>query len=137
SSYEFFMDISNGDMDEMSAFAKEVLEPRLEELPEVRDVDLMGIEEYEMVVSFDREKMLEQALHISDVIPIIEHANGDATLGEFSNEESQPLLRWETDLSSVEDVENISIPTANGFISLGDIAEVTLQPLENSSYVWK
>src|SRR5690606_13721988 len=137
SSYEFFMDISNGDMDEISAFAKDVLEPRLEELPEVRDVSLMGLKEYEMVVSFNRDKLNERALSTPQVIPVIMQANEEATLGEFSAEESQPSLRWESNLTSVEDVENISIPAPSGMIPLGDIAEVSIQPLENTSYVWK
>lgn len=137
SSYEFFMDISNGDMDEISAFAKDVLEPRLEELPEVRDVSLMGLKEYEMVVSFNRDKLNERALSTPQVIPVIMQANEEATLGEFSAEDSQPSLRWESNLTSVEDVENISIPAPSGMIPLGDIAEVSIQPLENTSYVWK
>ncbi|MFC5465767.1 efflux RND transporter permease subunit [Lederbergia graminis] len=137
SSYEFFMDISNGDMDEMSAFAKDVLEPRLEELSEVRDVSLMGLKEYEMVVSFNRDKLNERALSTSQVIPVIMQANEEATLGEFSAEDSQPSLRWESNLTSVKDVENISIPAPSGMIPLGDIAEVSIQPLENTSYVWK
>ena len=137
SSYEFFMDLSKGDMDELSAFAKDVLEPRLEELPEVRDISLMGIQEYEMVVAFDRDGLADHALSTSQVIPVIEQANSEATLGEFSGEDGQPSLRWETDFTAAEDVENISIPVQDGFIELGEIADVSVQPLENTSYVWK
>ncbi|WP_246001228.1 efflux RND transporter permease subunit [Oceanobacillus piezotolerans] len=137
SSYEFFMDVSDGDMDEMTTFAEEVLEPRLEELSEVKDVLLMGIQEYEMVVEFDKEELAENALDSSQVISVIEQASTEATLGELTGEEEQPALRWETDLSSVEDVANITIPTQTGFIQVDDIADVSIQPIETSSNVWK
>lgn len=137
SSYEFFMDVSGGDMDEMTTFAKEVLEARLEDLSEVKDVALMGIQEYEMVVAFDREELTENTLDSTQVISIIQQANTEATLGEFTGEEEQPALRFETELSSVEDVESIPIQTQNGLVQVEDIATVSLQPLETSSNVWK
>ncbi|MFD1851484.1 efflux RND transporter permease subunit [Oceanobacillus bengalensis] len=136
-SYEFFMDVSNGDMDEMTAFAEDILEPRLEELPEVRDVSLMGIQKYEVTIEFDRDAMSENALDISQVRGIIQQANMEATLGELKAEEEQPSLRWESRLESVEDVEIIQIPTQSGFIDLDEVADISLQPLESSSYVWK
>ncbi|WP_231514821.1 efflux RND transporter permease subunit [Oceanobacillus salinisoli] len=136
-SYEFFMDISNGDMDTITAFAKDVLEPRLEDLPEVKDVSLMGIQEYEMVVELDRDKMMEHGLNASQVTSIIQQTNTDETLGEFSEEEEKPSLRWETSLALAEDLENSRIPAQSGFISLKEIADVSLQPLENASTVWK
>ncbi len=135
--YEFYMDISNGDMDDVTAFAKDILEPRLEELPEVRDVSLMGIQEYEMSIEFDRERLAENGLDSSQVISIIQQTNTEATFGELQEEGAQPSIRWETDLTSVEEVSTIKIPTQEGFMELDEIADVSLQPLENSSYVWK
>lgn len=137
SSYEFFMDVSGGDMDEMTTFAEEVLEPRLENLAEVSDVSLMGIQEHEMVVAFDKEDLAESGLETSQVISIIQQANSDVTLGEFTGDAEQPALRFETNLSSVEEVESITIPTPNGLVQVADIADVSIEPLENSSNVWK
>ena len=135
--YEFFMDVSNGDMDTLTAFAQDVLEPRLEELSEVRDVSLMGIQEYEMSIEFDRDRLLELGLDSSQVIPVIQETNTEATLGEVQEEGAEPSIRWETELTSIESIENIKIPTQVGFIELHEIAEVSKQPLENTSYVWK
>lgn len=136
-SHSFFMDISVGDMDEMTAFAIDIFEPRIEDLPEISDVSIMGIQEYEMAIEFDREKLTDNGLTSSQVTTIIQQANSEATLGELSEEQGGPSIRWETNMSSVEDVENIKVPTEKGYIDLKDIAEISLQPLENSSYVWK
>ncbi len=136
-SYEFFMDISGKDMAAMTTFAKEILEPRLEELPEVRDVSLSGILEHEMEVALNREELSKRNLDTSQVIAAIQQANEEATLGQLAKEADSPSLRWKTKLTSVENVKDIAIPSQSGFIKLEDIAEVSLKPVENSSFVWK
>jgi multidrug efflux pump subunit AcrB len=137
SSYEFFMDISGGTMEEMSAFAKDVIEPRLEALPEVRDVLLSGVVEHEITIEFNREKMIEKGLDITYVIGAIHQGNSESTLGELSGDADSPSLRWNTKLETVEDVKEIKIPAQTGFINLEEVAKVSLVPLQSSSSVWK
>ncbi|MGD7023554.1 efflux RND transporter permease subunit [Rossellomorea vietnamensis] len=136
-SFEFFMDVSGGDMEQMKAFAKDILEPRLEELPEVRDVDLSGIVENEVAIEFNRGELTKRGLDINQVAGVISEAGSEATLGELSADTDSPALRWNTKLEKVEDIENIQILAASGFIALKDIAEITLQPSQNTSPVWK
>ncbi|MFC0524519.1 efflux RND transporter permease subunit [Pontibacillus salicampi] len=135
--YEYFMDLSGGDMETMSSFATTILEPRLEALKEVRDVSLTGLFEQELSVSFDQKELTAQGIDVTQVISTIEQANKEATLGTLEGEEQSPSLRWNTTLQSVEEVKQLEIPTENGSISLQDIADVTIQPLESSSFVWK
>lgn len=137
SSYEFFMDVSNGKMDEMTTFTEDILEPRLEALPEVRDVSFAGILENEVVIELDKDEVTNKGLTPTEVYTAIQQVNSEATLGELSGEQEASSLRWNTKLASVKDVETIKIPTQSGMIDLNEIASVTLQPQENSSYVWK
>jgi multidrug efflux pump subunit AcrB len=136
-SYEFYMDVSGGSMEEMTAFAKKILEPRLEALPEVRDVSLAGVQEHEVIIELDRSKLTEKGLDSAAVIGAIQQVNSDATLGELSSDSGSPSLRWNTKLENVQDVENIKVPSQNGFIDLKDVANVRFQPVESSSFVWK
>ncbi|XQY92372.1 efflux RND transporter permease subunit [Metabacillus sp. HB246100] len=136
-SYEFFMDVSNGEMEEMTTFAEDVLKPRLEELPEVREVSLAGIQEYEMVITFDQEEVLEKGVDITEATAFIQQANSEATMGEFKEDKDTPSLRWNTKLESVEDIEKVKLPTQAGSVELNDIATVTLEPIQSSSFVWK
>lgn len=136
-SYEFYMDVSGGSMEEMTAFAKKILEPRLEALPEVRDVSLAGVQEHEVIIELDRSKLTEKALDSAAVIGAIQQVNSEAALGELSSDSGSPSLRWNTKLENVQDVENIKIPSQNGFIDLKDVANVRFQPVESSSFVWK
>ncbi|MBG9586207.1 efflux RND transporter permease subunit [Cytobacillus firmus] len=132
-SYEFYMDVSGGSMEEMTAFAAKVLGPRLEALPEVRDVSLAGVQEHEVLIELDRSKLAEKGLDSAAVIGAIQQVNSEATLGELSSD----ALRWNTKLENAADVQNITIPSQNGFVDLKDVADVTFQPVESSSFVWK
>jgi multidrug efflux pump subunit AcrB len=136
-SYEFYMDISEGSMEEMTAFAKDVLEPRLEDLKEVRDVSLVGIQEHEVSIEFNRDKIADKGLDVSQIITILQGANSESTLGEISEGKNSSSLRWNTKLENIDDVKNLQIPAETGFISLKDVAEVSVKPVENSSFVWK
>ncbi|MCH1624100.1 efflux RND transporter permease subunit [Ferdinandcohnia quinoae] len=135
--YEFFMDVSGGDMDQMTKFAKNVIEPKLEELPEVRDVQLTGILEHELIIQLNHDQLQKYGLNPAQVIGDIQQANRESTLGELSSDKDSPSLRWNTKLTNIDDVKNIKIHTQTGSILLEEIANVSLQPLENSSYVWK
>ncbi|MFC7063838.1 efflux RND transporter permease subunit [Halobacillus seohaensis] len=135
--YEFYMDVSNGNMEEMGAFAEDILEPRLESLSEVRDVSVSGLVENEIVIEFDRAELAEQGLDLQQVSGFIEEANGESTLGELREEEGSPSIRWNSQLQSVEDVEEVKIPTPDGFVDLNELATISLQPIDNSTFVWK
>jgi multidrug efflux pump subunit AcrB len=136
-SYEFFMDVSGKDMEKMTAFAIEVLEPRLEALPEVRDVSLSGIVEQEVSITLNREEIMQKGLDAQQVIGAIQQANMEATVGQLSEENNSPSLRWNTKFESVEDVKNLKIATQSGFIKLTEIADVSMKPVESTSFVWK
>ncbi|WP_237718751.1 efflux RND transporter permease subunit [Alkalibacillus haloalkaliphilus] len=135
--YEFYMDISGDDLSEISAFATEVLKPRIESLREVNDVALDGLYEQELVIEFNREDVNEQGIEINQVINMINETNDESVLGELENDDDSPTLRWDTQLASVEEVENLQIPSQNGYVALGEIAEVSIQPSQNTAYVWK
>ncbi|MHA7136878.1 efflux RND transporter permease subunit [Rossellomorea arthrocnemi] len=136
-SYEFYMDVSGDDMGKITAFSQDILEPRLEALPEVRDVSLSGIQEQEMSIEFSRDKVSELGIDITQATAVIGQANSEETIGELSGETDSPTLRWNTKLENVEDVKNIKIPAPTGFIDLEEIANVTIQPLDSTSFVWK
>ncbi|MDG5787196.1 efflux RND transporter permease subunit [Evansella sp. AB-P1] len=135
--FEFFMDVSGGSMEEMTDFAKTILKPRLEDLPEVREVALEGVEEKELSISFNRDKLFSKGLNITDVITVIQQSNNEATVGSFQGEVDTPSLRWNTNVSNVDAVKNITIPSNEGYIALSEIADVSISPQANTNFVWK
>ncbi|ADU30595.1 efflux RND transporter permease subunit [Evansella cellulosilytica] len=136
--YEFFMDISDGNMEEMSYFAKNIVKPRLESLREVRDVSIVGLEEKEMLILFNREELQKNDLSIPDVLGEVQKANSEVTMGQLIGEVDTPTVRWNSSLHSINDVKEIKIPLhTGGSIQLSSVATVSLQEKESASSVWK
>ncbi|WP_339145986.1 MULTISPECIES: efflux RND transporter permease subunit [unclassified Sutcliffiella] len=135
--YEFYMDISNGNMEEITAFAKNVVEPRLEALPEVRDVKFDGLEENEVIIQFKNDELTESGVDSQQIIQTIQQSNLITSFGELTEEANGPILRWNTSLVNVEDMEKILIPTISGVKELGELADIKLQVRDMASGVWK
>lgn len=135
--FEFYMDLSGGSLKEMSAFAREVVKPRLEGLDEVREVNLNGLMEKEYIIDLDQEALQNNGLEVQQVIQSIEQANLEATVGELKGEDHEPLLRWNTSLTSIEDIEELKIPTMESIISLSEVSDVYEQESQESSFIWK
>lgn len=135
--YEFFMEISGGSMEEMSEFARTVVEPRIESLSSVRDVQLSGLEEKEYIIEFDLEKLNDHGLDITQTAGLLQQSNLDTTLGELSAEENNTSVRWDTAFSSTEQIEETKIPSAAGPVNLKDVAKISVETNPNSSAAWK
>ncbi|WP_405099467.1 efflux RND transporter permease subunit [Oceanobacillus sp. FSL H7-0719] len=135
--YEFIMDISGGDMNKISSFAENILKPRLEELPQVGDVALAGITKHKVNIIFNGKEMAQHSLDNLAVIDLILQINDEAVLGEITDDGSEAALHWNTRFTNIDDIKNIQVPSENGNISLKEIADVALEPLENTSNVWK
>lgn len=136
-SFEFILDISDGDIDQMTAFAKDILKPRLEELPEVREVMFTGLLEQKVDMHFNKKKMNEKNVTINEVSEFIQQRNSDEILGELTAEKESPSLRWETTFANIDVLKKMQIPTDNGLINLDEIATVTINPVASSSNTWK
>ncbi|MCL7745689.1 efflux RND transporter permease subunit [Halalkalibacter alkaliphilus] len=135
--FDFFMSISNGSMEEMTEFAKNVVKPRLEELSEVREVKFDGLENYEVSIQFNQDTMEELNIDVNQVIPMIQQSNLITSLGTFTEEENEPTIRWDTTYEGIEHIENLLIHTADGIKNLSEIADVSLVRSDGSSAVWK
>lgn len=135
--YEFNMDVSGDNMEEMSDFSTNVLKPRLEALPEVREVALAGLEENEITIQLDEDKLTEWGLQQDDIIHSIEQTNINESLGEFESDSDDLSLRWNTTLESVEDIKAIQVQTSEGLKPLTDLADVKKETSEQTQIAWK
>ncbi|WP_277674478.1 efflux RND transporter permease subunit [Piscibacillus halophilus] len=135
--YEFFMDLSGDDLKEVTQFALNTFEPRLESLPEINDVSFEGGFQEEVLIAFDQDALADYNLDAHSLLSVIEQANTDSTLGEFNEADQTSILRWPSNIQSLEDIESISVPTESGFIELDDVADVSIQDSTQQSMAWK
>ncbi|ONK21670.1 acriflavin resistance protein [Bacillus sp. VT-16-64] len=136
-SFEFIVDVSGGNPDQMSAFAKDILKPRLEKLSEVREVKLDGFTEQQVDIHFDQDKMNENHITIQQAVEVIQQLNNEAIVGELTDGHESLSLRWDTALKNMEDLKTLQIPTENGLVELKDISAISINPVTNSSNTWK
>ncbi len=138
SGYEFYMDLYGGDLSEMSTFADHILKPRLENLSAVNEVRVVGQSELGVLVELDTEKLNDADLAFDDIEAVLTQQNENISVGRTSSDTSdKPLLTWNTQLSSIDDVRNILIPTENGAVLLDNIADISVQESRNQQDMWR
>ncbi|MFA9558516.1 efflux RND transporter permease subunit [Evansella sp. AB-rgal1] len=134
--YEFYMTMSNGTVDAMSEFGREILKPRLEALPEVREVGLEGVEKKEVIVELDVNKLQETGISTQQVVQLLQQGNVDTSVATLNGDAAKTTVRWSASLASLDDVQNMELPTSDGFIQLRDIARVYEEKLTTNSVGW-
>lgn len=134
--HEFFMTISNGSMEDMSYFARTVVKPRLEALPEVREVALDGLEKTEVIVELDVDKLHEAGITYGQVIQSIQQLNVDTSVARLEKEVGNPIVRWTTSITSINDIKNVELFTPLGIKKLSDVASVFEDRNSTTSIGW-
>lgn len=135
--YEFFMDISGGDMEEMSDYASNVVKPKLESLEEVSEVFVSGLEEKEIIITLDQKKLAEYHVEKEDIVAVMEQMNTNTSIGSLEKEEGNPAIRWNTAFHSLKDIKEIPIQTEEGIKKLSKFATVEEKTSEQTNFAWK
>src|SRR5690625_2752601 len=135
--YEIFMDISGDSMEEMSAYALDVVKPRLESLKEVNEVLVSGIEEKEIIITLKPKILAEYDLAQEDIVHVMEQMNTDTSIGSLVEEQGEPAIRWNTAFHNIKDIKEIPIETNEGMKKITDVASVEEKVSEQSNFAWK
>src|SRR5699024_4458587 len=135
--YEFNIDVSGGGLQEMSDFSLNVLKPRMESLPEVREVALAGLEEKEIIIHLQNDKLNEFGIGQEEVLHTIQQMNVNESIGEIESDHNDLSIRWNTTFETIEDIKDIQIQTAEGLKPLTDIADIKEETGEQAQIAWK
>ncbi len=110
---------------ELTTYTKDVIQKRLENIPGVGSVTLVGGAEREILVAVDAERLHAYDLSIQDVIQSVANANVEIPGGTIKNGESQLTLRTMGKLTKVSQFKNVIVSSPGGQnIYLSDIASV-------------
>ncbi|MDQ0340695.1 HAE1 family hydrophobic/amphiphilic exporter-1 [Caldalkalibacillus uzonensis] len=137
SPFDYFLDLYGGSLDEMTVFAHDVLKPRLEALPEVREVQLLGTVQEEIVITLHEQRMRDYQVDAQQIIQLIPQEDQNVSLGEIDKDGQQVTLRWDTKLKTIEDLKKLPVPTAEGIIELDDMADIKIEQPEVIAAAWK
>ena len=135
--YEFFMDISGGSMEDMSAYALNVVKPRLESLKEVKEVLVAGTDEKEIIITLKPNKLAAFNLAQEDIVAAMEQMNMNAPIGTLHHEQSEPTIRWNTAFHHIKNIKELPIQTREGMKKLSDFASIEEKRNEQNNFAWK
>src|SRR5699024_991056 len=121
--YELLLDVSGADSKEMDRFTNDIVKPRLEDLSEVRDVDVTGLNEYEVQIAHKAKKLKEHELTNEDSTNATQQTDQSATLSSCKYPDDA-VLRWNTALKDVQQIKDIPIATETGDISLSEVTNI-------------
>ncbi len=119
----------------LSAFVRDVICKRIEQLPEVAMVDYSGVVSDEIVIIPDSRKLVQLGLGTSDFEQIIR--NADIRLGSLSIRDGQYRynVNFLSEVSGKEDIENIWFRHGEKVMQVKEIASVQEQPAARQGLV--
>jgi hydrophobe/amphiphile efflux-1 (HAE1) family protein len=114
---------------QLSDYAENVLQERLQTIPGVSSIQIMGQKRYSMRLWFDPMKMAAFGITFSDVQDALNKQNIELPSGKVSGYQTELSVRTIGRLQTESDFENLIIKNVNGSdIHVREIAEVNLGP---------
>lgn len=136
----FFVDVVGGDgTDEgfisLSRFSQEVIAKRIEQLPQVALVDVSGILGSRIVVDPDMQRLASLGVGVGVLESAI--SGNNVSLGNLTIRDGcyQWNIRFDSELRSREDIENINVNIGGRVFLFKELAAVSLLPQEASGLV--
>ena len=125
----------SGDLpiDEMK-FYGEFLQDRIEQMPEIKEVALRGVQDFEVEIAVDLLKMNAATVSFDDILNAIRRGNSTVSAGNVEGNGLRRNLRVIGEIAQPEALEKFVLKTQNGIVYLGDIAEVRFQEKEKNSF---
>ena len=123
---------------ELFEYADNVLKDRFSQLRGVAKVDLIGGNERQIQIIFNREEMKSNKVSLAQVSQILSANNLNLPSGSYEYTNQDFTVKFESKFSSVSELENIEIPTAYGYKRLGQIAQVvdTVKKVRESAMLY-
>jgi multidrug efflux pump len=120
-------------IEQMKDFAG-YLEEKIEQLPEIKSVDIRGIQAFEVEIALDIYKMTAAKISFNDILNSIGGENITISAGNIIAGGQRRSLRIIGEISNPEELKNFVIKSEKGATYLGDIATVSFKEKDISSY---
>ena len=112
----------------------EFLKDKIEQMAEIKEVSLRGVQDFEVEVSLDLVKMVAATVSFDDVINCIQRGNNTISAGNIEGNGLRRNIRVIGEIKNPEDLENFVVKNQDGTVFLGDISKITFKEKEINSY---
>ena len=112
----------------------EYLQDKIEDLPQVKEVDIRGAQEKEVEVAVDVYKMMAAKVSFQDVIQTISNGNMTMSAGNLKASGQRRTIRILGEIEDPQALNDFVVKSENGAVYLKDIAEVTFDEQDKTTY---
>jgi len=120
-------------IEQLKVFAEKV-EYRIEQLPQIKEVNIRGIQVFEVEVAVDIYKMTAAKVSFNDIIGAISRENTTISGGNIVSGGQRRNIRLTGEIENPEDLATFVVKTDNGAVYLGDIATISFKEKEVTSF---
>lgn len=122
---------------ELSEYAENVLQEKLQTIPEVSSINLVGQKRPCMRIWIHPEKLNNFGIAFNDIRTALNRENVEIPSGKITGEKTELTIRTLGSLTTEEDFNNIILKEdGTGIIRLKDVAKVEIGP-ENYEFSWR
>ena len=112
----------------------ELLERRIEQLPQIKEVNIRGIQVFEIEVAVDIYKMTAAKVSFNDILGAISRENSTISSGNIISGGQRRTIRLSGEIQDHETLKKFVVKTDKGPVYLGDLAEISFKEKEKTSF---
>ncbi|CAM4085440.1 efflux RND transporter permease subunit [Zobellia nedashkovskayae] len=120
-------------VEKLKEFA-EYMQDEIEDLPEVKEVNIRGAQEKEVEIAVDVYKMMASKVSFQDVISAIGNGNSTMSAGNILSGGQRRTIRILGEVKDPKELKDFVVKSENGAVYLKDIAEVTFSEEEKTTF---
>ena len=113
----------------------EYLQDEIENLEEIKQVDIRGAQEKEVEVAVDIYKMMASSVSFSDILGAISNGNTTISAGNFKTSGQRRTIRILGEIDSPKELENFVVKSENSdIVYLKDVATVSFKDKDITTF---
>ena len=112
----------------------EYLQDEIENVPEVKKVDILGVDDKEVEIAIDVFKMGAAKVSFDDIQNAVKYENMTLSGGNLVSQGSRNNIRIVGEITNPSDLNNIVVKSFGGTVYLKDIATVSFKEKEKTTY---
>jgi len=120
-------------IDKLKEYAERI-ETKIEQLPQIKEVNIRGIQQYEVEVAVDIYKMTAAKVSFNDILNSVTKENNTISAGNIISNGQRRNIRLIGEITDPKELETFVVKTDKGPVYLGDLANISFQEKEKTSF---
>ncbi|MFC7357864.1 efflux RND transporter permease subunit [Jejudonia soesokkakensis] len=119
--------------EQLKEFAED-LQDEIEDLPEIKEATILGVQDKEVEVAVDVYKMTAANLSLNQVIQAIQNENVTISGGNVIENGLRRNIRVIGEIDQPKDLENVVVKEDGGVVLLRDVADINFREKDKTTY---